>query len=337
VAPHRHPSAGGEVRLDWQAPFQLNVPLILSVHRHGGGDPTFRFDRSGGLWRTCLTPDGPATIRIVSRTGGAGGAGGGAGGARGGVGGTGGAAVSAQAWGPGARWLLDTLPAVLGAHDDAGLPSADGPGAVLLRDIARRHEGLRIGRTHRAFEALVPAVLEQKVVGSEAHRAWRTLLYKHGSPAPGPAPAGMRVFPPPRAWIRIPSWDWHRAGVEGVRAQTIMNAARVAERLEEIVTLSHAEADSRLRSLPGIGPWTSAEVRQRAVGDPDALSVGDYNLPKAVGWTLAGQRGTDDAGMLELLAPYAGQRYRVQRLIELGGSAPPRRGPRMPVRDHRGF
>jgi 3-methyladenine DNA glycosylase/8-oxoguanine DNA glycosylase len=111
----------------------------------------------------------------------------------------------------------------------------------------------------------------------------------------------------------------------------------VAERLEDIVTLSHAEADSRLRSLPGIGQWTSAEVRQRAVGDPDALSVGDYNLPKAVGWTLAGQRGTDDAGMLELLAPYTGQRYRVQRLIELGGSAPPRRGPRLPVRDYRGF
>ena len=147
----------------------------------------------------------------------------------------------------------------------------------------------------------------------------------------------MRVFPPPRVWAKIPSWDWHRAGVEGVRAQTIIKAAQVAARLEEITSLSHAEADARLRSLPGIGPWTSAETRQRAAGDPDAISVGDYNLPKAVGWTLAGQRGTDDAGMLELLEPYAGQRYRVQRLIELGGSAPPRRGPRMAVRDYRGF
>jgi 3-methyladenine DNA glycosylase/8-oxoguanine DNA glycosylase len=127
-----------------------------------------------------------------------------------------------------------------------------------------------------------------------------------------------------------------------VRAQTIMNAARLASRLEQIVTLSHdgmghAEADRQLRLLPGVGPWTSAEVRQRACGDPDAVSVGDYHLPKTVGWTLAGQRGTDDEGMLELLAPYAGQRYRVQRLIELGGSAPPRRGPRMAVRDYRGF
>jgi len=302
--------------LDWRAPFPVNVPLTLSVHRHGGGDPTFRFDRDGALWRTCRTPDGPATMRVVVRAG---------------------ATVSAQAWGPGAQWLLGMLPAQLGADDTAEVPHADGPGGMIIRDLARRHEDLRIGRSHRVFEALVPAILEQKVVGKEAHRAWRTLLYKHGTTAPGPAPAGMRVFPSPQVWARIPSWDWHRAGVEGVRAKTIMNAALVASRLEQIVALSHAEADQRLRSLPGVGPWTSAEIRQRAVGDPDAVSVGDYNLPKAVGWTLAGQRDIDDAGMLELLAPYSGQRYRVQRLIELGGSAPPRRGPRMPIRDYRGF
>ena len=154
--------------------------------------------------------------------------------------------------------------------------------------------------------------------------------------APGPAPAGMRVVPPPRTWARIPSWDWHRAGVEGVRARTIMSAAAVAARLEEAVDLDPAEADRRLRSLPGIGAWTSAEIRQRAMGDPDAVSVGDYHLPNVVGWTLA-RRKTDDAGMLELLAPYAGHRYRVTRLVELGGSAPPRHGPRMSVRDYRSF
>jgi 3-methyladenine DNA glycosylase/8-oxoguanine DNA glycosylase len=229
------------------------------------------------------------------------------------------------------------LPASLGALDTGRLPVVEGPGAGVLRDIASRYESLRIGRTGRVFEALVPAVLEQKVVGKEAHRGWRTLLYKYGTPAPGPAPSGMRVFPPPRVWARIPSWDWHRAGLEGIRAQTIMNAARVASKLEEIVTLGSEEADARLRSLPGIGPWTSAEICQRACGDPDAISVGDYHLPKAVGWTLAGRRDVCEEEMLELLAPYAGQRYRVQRLIELGGATPPRRGPRMSVRDYRSF
>jgi endonuclease III len=318
-----------ELALDWQAPFPVDVPLTLSVHRHGSGDPTFRFDRAGALWRTSLTPDGPATMRVRTAHNGprVAAADGDPGDVR----------VRAQAWGPGGRWLLDALPGQLGAHDADGLLAAEGTGAAILRDIASRYPGLHVGRTHRVFEALVPAILEQKVVGKEAFRAWRTLLFKYGTPAPGPAPAGMRVFPPPEVWVRIPSWDWHRAGVEGVRAQTIMAAARVASRLEQIVTLSHVEADRRLRTLPGIGPWTSAEVRQRAAGDPDAVSIGDYNLPKAVGWTLAGQRITGDAEMLELLAPYAGQRYRVQRLVELGGSAPPRRGPRMPIRDYRSF
>jgi 3-methyladenine DNA glycosylase/8-oxoguanine DNA glycosylase len=237
----------------------------------------------------------------------------------------------AQAWGPGAGWLLEALPGLLGAADD---PSGFRPEHPVLAEAVRRHAGFRVGRSGRVLEALVPAVLEQKVVGLEAFRAWRLLLRRFGLPAPGPAPAGMRVCPPAATWAAIPSWEWHRAGVEGIRAATIRAAARVAGRLEQLAVRSPADADRALRSLSGIGVWTSAEVRQRAFGDPDAVSVGDYNLPGAVGWALAG-RVVDDAGMLELLAPYAGHRYRATRLIELTGIRPPRRGPRNSVRDYR--
>jgi 3-methyladenine DNA glycosylase/8-oxoguanine DNA glycosylase len=311
-APPPAPAPGQDagLRREWQAPFAVDVRLTLSPNRHGGRDPTYRVDAAGAVWRTSLTPDGPGTLRVTPRQG---------------------TLVTGQAWGPGAAWLLDTLPAQLGAHDDLSGFTAH---HAIVGELALRYPGLRVGRTGRLFEALVPAVLEQKVVGAEAHRAWRILLAKFGTPAPGPAPPGMRVVPPPRVWARVPSWDWHRAGVEGVRARTIMTAADVASRLEQALDLDSAEADRRLRSLPGIGPWTSAEIRQRAAGDPDAVSVGDYHLPKTVGWTLAG-RITDDDGMLELLTPYAGHRYRVSRLIELGGTAPPRRGPRMSVRDYR--
>jgi 3-methyladenine DNA glycosylase/8-oxoguanine DNA glycosylase len=324
------PSAGqAGLRREWLAPFPLDARLTLSVHRRGGGDPAYAVDASGAVWRTSLTPEGPATLRVSSPR-----AGNPIGNPIGNpAGNLAGVLVTAQAWGPGAGWLLEQLPAQLGGHDDrAGFTAKD----PVVAELARRHEDLRVGRTGRLFEALVPAVLEQKVVSREAHRAWRYLLTKFGTPAPGPAPAGMRVFPPPRAWARIPSWDWHRAGVEGVRARTIITAAEVAGRLEQLLDLPPAKTDQRLRSLPGIGVWTSAEIRQRAAGDPDSVSVGDYNLPKAVGWTLAG-RITDDAGMLELLAPYAGHRYRVTRLIELGGARPPRHGPRMSVRDYRSF
>jgi 3-methyladenine DNA glycosylase/8-oxoguanine DNA glycosylase len=233
--------------------------------------------------------------------------------------------VDGAAWGPGAEWLLDGLPELLGGADD---PASFDPAHPVLRAATARLRGLRIGRTRRVFEALVPAVLEQKVPGGEARRAWRYLLRRFGEPAPG-APE-MRVPPPPEVWARIPSWEWHRSGAEAVRARTIMNAARVASRLEADA------AEVRLRSLPGIGGWTAAEVRQRANGDPDAVSVGDYHIPGLVGWALTGRK-VDDAGMLELLEPYAGHRYRVTRLLELSGNHPPRRGPRMPIRDYRSF
>jgi endonuclease III len=316
VPGHATPQPDPGATREWLAPFEVDIRLTLSVHRRGPGDPAYRVDAARAVWRTSLTPDGPGTLRVTSRRPDGPGT-----------------LVTGQAWGPGAGWLLDTLPAQLGAHDD---PSGFAARHPVVADLALRYPGLRIGRTWRVFEALVPAVLEQKVVGQEAHRAWRILLRKFGEPAPGAAPAGMRVVPPPRGWARIPSWDWHRAGVEGVRARTIIAAAAVAARLEEIVDLAPDEADRRLRSIPGIGAWTSAEIRQRAAGDPDAVSVGDYHLPRAVGWTLA-RRITDDAGMLELLVPYAGHRYRVTRLIELGGSEPPRRGPHLPVRDYRAF
>jgi 3-methyladenine DNA glycosylase/8-oxoguanine DNA glycosylase len=302
----------------WEAPFRVDLARTVGVHRRGTGDPAFRVEPSGAVWRTSRTPHGPATLRTTADP--AAGAGDGT-------------TVLAWAWGPGAAWVLAALPGLLGADDDR---TGFQPAHPLLAEMDRRYAHLRIGRSGRVFEALVPAVLEQKVVGAEARRAWRTLMLRYGEPPPGPAPPGMRVFPPARTWARIPSWAWHRAGVEGVRARTVIGAAHVAERLEEIAGMTPAEADLRLRSLPGIGPWTSAETRQRACGDADAVSVGDVHLPGAVGWALAGRK-TDDAGMLELLAPYAGHRHRAARLVVLSGRRPPRRGPRMAPRDYRAF
>ena len=244
---------------EWQAPFLVDVRVTLSVQGRGRSDPTFRIDEAGAVWRTSLTPDGPATIRVTAPFPAASA--------------PAGPLVLAQAWGPGADWLLDALPGALGLHDD--ISGFDPSGHPVLRQVARRHPGLRLGRSGRLMEALVPAVLEQKVLTIEAHRAWRILLAKFGGQPPGPAPRGMRVFPDPKTWRRIPSWDWHRAGVEGVRAQTIIRACTVADSLERLLAKTHEEADRLLRTIPGIGPWTSAETRQRAAGDPDAVSVGD--------------------------------------------------------------
>src|SRR5262249_10001745 len=132
-----------------------------------------------------------------------------------------------------------------------------------------------------------------------------------------------------------PYWAFHPFGIEQKRADTLRRAAAHAAALERSVDA--AEATRRMVALPGIGPWTAAEVVRVAFGEPDAVSVGDYHLKHMVSYALAGEPRSDDDRMLELLEPFAGHRGRVCQLIEAAGIAPPRRGPRMPVRSFARF
>lgn len=289
----------------------VSVSNTLRPLRRGHLDPTMRVDATG-IWRTLLTPHGAATLHLAQRRD----------------------SVEAAAWGDGAEWAIAGVPELLGEGDDwSGLDVSSNP---FLTDSLRRNPGLRLLRTRQVFEMLLVAVLEQKVTGIEARRAWRTLLTKFGDVPPGPAPDGMRVFPSAERWRRVPSWEWHTAGVGPQRSATVMRAASVASSLER--TLADGRGGpvvaTKLRSIPGIGVWTAAETTQRAHGDPDSPSVGDYHLPAVVGWALVG-KPVDDDGMLELLEPFAGHRQRVMRLIEASGFRKPAFGPRMTIQDHR--
>jgi 3-methyladenine DNA glycosylase/8-oxoguanine DNA glycosylase len=285
------------------------LALVLSPLHRGHGDPTLRRTDDGAWWRTTRTPAGPATLRLAAD----------------------GDAVGVEAWGPGRDWAVERAPALLGAADD---PTGFVPQHPVIAATSRRLPHLRLGRTDVVFELLAACVLEQRVTGSEAHRSWRELLRRFGEPPPGPAPKPMRVPPAAEVWRRVPSWEWHRAGVDPGRARTIVAAATVAGRLEEAGQLAAADRLRRLRAVPGIGAWTAAEVAQRAWGDPDAVSVGDFHLPALVGWALVG-RPVDDDGMLALLECYRGHRHRAVRLVELSGVRKPAFGPRMPVGDIR--
>jgi 3-methyladenine DNA glycosylase/8-oxoguanine DNA glycosylase len=295
----------------------VDLRLTLGIHRRGPGDPTFRFSRDGSAWRATRTPEGPATLWLISD----------------------GNAIRAQAWGPGAAWAIDQAPELIGANDETAGFAALLTGHPLLRDLHARLPGIRIGRTRRVLEALVPAIIEQKVTGGEAATAFVALVRRHGEPAPGPwdEPAArrlapLRLLPAPEALAGLPGYAYHPLGLERRRADAIRFAAARAARLEESADMPLPDAYARLRSLPLVGAWTAAEVGLRALGDPDAVSVGDFHLCHAVCWALAGEpRGTDER-MLDLLAPYAGQRARVIRLIEAAGIHAPRRGPRMAPR-----
>jgi 3-methyladenine DNA glycosylase/8-oxoguanine DNA glycosylase len=295
----------------WRPPFRLDLAGVLAPLRRGRGDPTWCSAADGAvIWRAGTTPDGPATVRLRRRTDGT---------------------VVAQAWGPGAAWTLDGLPALLGVEDRPEDFVAVHP---LVADAARRLPGLRFGATRRVWDVLVPAVLEQKVTGVEARRSWRELCQRFGDPAPGPAPETMRLPPTPAQIRAVPDWEWHRAGVDSARRRAILACAAVAHRLEAACDLGGEEGRTLLRRVPGIGVWTAAEVAQRAWGDPDAVSFGDFHIPTLVGWALLG-RPIDDAGMLAVLAPYAPHRQRAVRYVELSGFRRPRFGPRYSPRDHR--
>ena len=255
-----------------------------------------------GFWRATRTPAGPGTERLWLD----------------------GDLLRVEAWGPGADWLCENAPALVGElDDDAGFE----PRQPLLVELWRRHRGVRIPRTGAVVEAAVPTILEQKVIGLQARHAYRRLLLELGEPAPGPVP--IRLPPTPATLAATPYWQFHKWGVEQRRAQIIASAARHASRLEEAVGMAPADAQRRLTALPGMGAWTAAEIAVVALGDADAVSVGDYHLPHLVSWALAGEpRGTDER-MLELLEPYRGHRARAIQLLELAGITAPRRGPRM--------
>jgi 3-methyladenine DNA glycosylase/8-oxoguanine DNA glycosylase len=270
--------------------------LTLSPLRRGRGDPCYHDAPDGATWRTSLMRSGAVTARIARSAP---------------------DTVECEAWGSGATEFTETLPALLGADDDA---SGFDPDEPTLAELHRRMPHLRLGRTGRVLEALVPAVLEQRVYGMDARRAWRRLVTKFGAPAPGPAPAHMRVPPAGDVWRRIPSWEFHLANVDPGRARTIVGCAQRADSLERLCTRPADEARAALMSLPGVGEWTAAETTQRAFGDADALSVGDFHLAKMVGWRLLG-RQIDDAAMIELLEPLRPHRHRAVRLLEVTGPA----------------
>jgi 3-methyladenine DNA glycosylase/8-oxoguanine DNA glycosylase len=219
---------------------------------------------------------------------------------------------------------------LLGLVDDPSALDALQPPDRLVAELARRFAGIRLPRTGRIVEAMVPAVLEQKVTGGEARQVYRALIRSHGEVAPGPF--GLRLQPVPERLAALPYYAFHPLGLERRRAEVLRRIGAQAARLEALADGPLADAHRRLATIVGIGPWTVGEVTRTALGDPDAVSVGDYHLPAMVAWALAGELRADDARMLELLEPYRGQRGRVVRLLEASGIAPPKRGPRMPTR-----
>lgn len=304
-------AAPGANRRVLPIPASYALGATMGVLRHGGSDPTCRV-HAGTWWFGQATPDGPSTLAIrveeTERN-----------------------CVEAASWGPGAAWSIAHADDLIGLQDNS-------VGFVAHHDLIaqgrRLMAGWRIPRSRLVVQSLIPAIIEQRVTGVEAFAAHAQLVRRYGARAPGPGEfLGLWVPPAPRAWARIPSWAWISAGVDRARAEAAVRASSYAGRLEECADLPLAQAHTRLRAIPGVGEWTAAEVAQRALGDPDSPSFGDYHMAKNLTWALTGEVGDDDRARA-LLAPYAGHRYRAQTYALSAGGVRPRRGPRMTLPTH---
>ena len=281
----------------------IDVGATLGWYRHGPSDPTTWMNvigrgiaSSGDFVRATRTPDGPGTLHIRWQPGH-------------------GDEVQIDAYGPGGRWLAARAPHMLGCHDvlDHALHLAEHPKVAAA---AVRHDTIRFGASG-----------EQRITIGEAHRQWTRLCLELGEPAPGPF--SRLVLPPePRVLARQPSWWFHPLGIERKRAQPLIDIARHADKFWAWAELSPTEAGAKLRLIPGVGQWTVGSVLGPALGDPDALAVGDFHLKNIVANTLAGEPRATDERMLELLEPYVGQRGRVVRMLMRNGASTPKFGPK---------
>ncbi|NQV05938.1 DNA-3-methyladenine glycosylase 2 family protein [bacterium] len=282
----------------------VDLARSVGVQAAGSGDPTMAV-AAGSVWAAMRTPDGPATVNITGE----------------------GLHLEAEAWGPGAEIALERAPGIAGALDD---PTGFDPADPIVSRLYRRYPGIRITRSGEVFDLMVKSILGQRVTGKEAKASYRALATSLSEPAPGPRPL---VVPPDPATLGAMAYHrFHPFGIERDRATTIIKVARSVGRIQETLTMSHDDAFERLIAFPGIGPWTAAIVGMAALGDPDAVPIGDYHLPNTIAWVMAGEPRATDERMLELLAPFAGHRARAVRLIKSAGVKAPKYGPRRQMR-----
>lgn len=201
----------------------------------------------------------------------------------------------------------------------------------VVRELDKRWGHVRVGATGDVYRAALTATLGQRITAAEAVAQWRRLClaFGHVCDSPGEDDSLPLHLPPdPDVLARTSPYQLHRFGIEESRARTLIGIARVFQRAGSHHH-DHEAAMSRLcRDVPRFGPWTQALVRYEALGDADAVAVGDFHLKNVVTYAFTGNpRGTDDT-MLDLLDPYRGQRGRILMWLGLAGVQAPKFGPR---------
>lgn len=235
--------------------------------------------------------------------------------------------------GPGAAVAEQRRPDPAGLRDDFQSLS---PAHLVIDRLQHRFAPVRIGSSSDVYKASLTATLGQRITAAEAVNQWARICRAFSDSID--TPFGPLLAPPdPVRFAGMFPHQLHALGIEESRARTLIGIAKVFAR-PGTHQIDPTMALSRIRmEVPRFGPWTQALVEAEALGNPDAVAVGDFHLKNVVAHALCGKpRGTDDE-MIAALHPYAGQRGRVLMWLGLGGIVAPKFGPRRRNIDIRRF
>jgi 3-methyladenine DNA glycosylase/8-oxoguanine DNA glycosylase len=289
-----------EIKTELATPGRYHLKRTMSGSRLGAYDPVTRIAETA-VALALRTPEGPATVAAVQRD----------------------QTLEIEGWGLGARWLSPHLSGIFGLEDD---PSGFTPEPGVVKKLWQQFPGMHLPRFPRVFDRLVRVTLLQLVTWKEACRSWGRLVNELGENAPGPL--DVRLPPSADTLKSTPEYALVALGIRPKQVRTLLGAAKHASKIEIAAASGADELAALLRALPGIGPWTISYLLGSALGCPDAVLTGDYNLPHTVAYVLQGEPRASEERMLELLAPFHGNRFRVIRLLWMNGVSAPRRGPR---------
>ncbi len=178
---------------------------------------------------------------------------------------------------------------------------------ALFGPMVTARPGLRVLLTATPFEALVWAILGQQINLALAFRLRRRVIERYGAEVDGliahPRPEDLALADP----NELGAMQVSRAKAACLIA---LSQAIASGRLplDSLASWDAVEADARLRSEKGIGPWTSAYVLLRGLGLPDCVPLGDSALATALERNLPLDHRPAPKEVAALMAPYAPHR-----------------------------
>jgi 3-methyladenine DNA glycosylase/8-oxoguanine DNA glycosylase len=203
-----------------------------------------------------------------------------------------------------AREGIDRMRFALGVDDDLRPFHERHRWDPRIGRAVRRAPWLRVLRRPEPFEALAWAICEQLIDSPRAAAIQRRLVLALGRRC---AETGLRDVPSAETLAGASPARLEGCGLSAGRSLAMIRVSReVARGRVDLRAADHERGWRRLRTIPGIGPWTVEMLALHGQGRYDQVPAGDLNLLKLVGRWRTGDphaRAEEDE-VREVFAPY---------------------------------